>query len=47
MVKEMYNAFRGELWVDDKLCYKDGEEVLQPFEWDRRGFIPDSLVQEP
>ena len=35
MVKEMHDAFKGELWIDGKLCYKDGEEVLQPFEWDR------------
>ncbi|OCK92080.1 uncharacterized protein K441DRAFT_663789 [Cenococcum geophilum 1.58] len=34
MVKEMHDAFKGELWIDGKLCYKDGEEILQPFEWD-------------
>lgn len=39
MVKEMHDAFKGELWIDGKLCYKDGEEVLQPFEWDRSAGI--------
>lgn len=33
MVKEMHDAFGGELWVDGRLCYKDGKEILQPFKW--------------
>jgi hypothetical protein len=33
MVKEMHDAFGGELWIDGRLCYKDGTEVLQAFRW--------------
>jgi hypothetical protein len=36
-VKEMHDAFRGELWIDGRLCYKDGIEILQPFNRDFRG----------
>lgn len=37
MVKEMHDAFGGELWIDGRLCYMDGIEVLQPFKRDFRG----------
>jgi hypothetical protein len=33
VVEDMHDAFKGELWIDDRLCYKDGQEVLQAFEY--------------
>jgi hypothetical protein len=37
MVKELHDSFGGELYIDGRLCYKDGTEVLQPFKRDFRG----------
>jgi hypothetical protein len=37
MVKAMHSAFEGELWIDSRLCYKDGRKVLEPFKLDRTG----------
>ena len=34
MVKEMHDAFGGELWFNGKLCYENGKEILQPFKLD-------------
>jgi hypothetical protein len=50
MVKELHNAFGGELWIDGRLCYKRGKEILQPFkrtcygEWQIAWFQPDNPI---
>ena len=31
MIRKLNEAFRGELWIGGKLCYRDGEELLRPF----------------
>lgn len=33
MVYQLHEAFGGELWVADRLCYKNGEELVRPFAW--------------
>jgi hypothetical protein len=34
MVEEMHDAFTGELWIDNRLCYSDRREVFRPFNWE-------------
>jgi hypothetical protein len=31
VVRAIHDAFGGELWFGDYLCYKDGKEMLRPF----------------
>ena len=31
VIKDLQNAFGGEVWVDGVLCYKDHEKVANPF----------------
>lgn len=35
VVEAMHAAFMGELWIDRRLCYRDGREVMRPFEYDK------------
>jgi hypothetical protein len=37
LVEELHKAFGGELWIDGRPCYKDGIEIVQPFQRDFRG----------
>lgn len=32
VVRALHAAFGGELWINDRLCYKDGDEIVRNFE---------------
>jgi hypothetical protein len=35
VMDELHRAVGGELWIDDVLCYKNGQRLLQPFKFDK------------